>query len=149
MPDLLKIMTRKSPIELERLAINHESFVGNISRNLLTLHGYKFTPVLDLPKTKKVADLREEEINESEGKVSVFPNPAKDFIIVQNSRDNIQGDEKEMFRIINSEGKIIKEFLLFSGESRTLKTTDFRAGLYFYQLFSNEQTFETGKFLIQ
>ena len=53
------------------------------------------------------------------------------------------------FLFLNSEGKVVKEFLLSSGESRTLETADFRAGLYFYQLFSNEQTFETGKFLIQ
>lgn len=47
------------------------------------------------------------------------------------------------------EGKIVKEFLLSTGESKSLDTSDFRTGLYFYQLFSNEQTFETGKFLIQ
>ena len=56
---------------------------------------------------------------------------------------------KQRFRIINSEGKVVKEFLLSAGESRTLETTDFRSGLHFYQLFSNEETFETGKFLIQ
>jgi hypothetical protein len=94
-------------------------------------------------------ELRNGEIAEKSNKISLFPNPAKEFITIQNSSENRQKSSKERFRIINSEGKIIKEFLFSSGESRTIETADFKSGLYFYQLFLSEQTFETGKFLIQ
>lgn len=69
-----------------------------------------------------------------ESEVNVFPNPAKDKVIVKFGAKNLW----KSATILNSQGKIVRSFLLEPGLLQQNLAFDLSAGLYFLRLKSKE-----------
>lgn len=152
MPDLLTIVRGKRPSDLskndlsslEKLAQDDYSFVGNISRNLLTLHGYYFIPTFDLPIAKE----RTEEnnfLNTRNGKLFIYPNPANSHLTFSVPQSN----ENYSVEIMNISGILLKKFNMVSGETKVISTNNLSVGLQFYRVTSSSGNISTGKIFIQ
>ncbi len=80
--------------------------------------------------------------------LNLFPNPAKDYLQVQlNSRQT--GNDRS-YRIVNAEGKVMKEFTA-KGTDATyiLPVLDWAGGAYYLQYLENEQVLQTQQFIKQ
>ncbi len=82
-------------------------------------------------------------------KVNVFPNPAKDKLLIEiNSKiDEIQNCE---FRVFNLQGSLVKTFTLPPSRNNlnyTISVNDLSSGLYIYRITKDQSPFYEGKFI--
>jgi len=157
MPILMSILKGKSPYKvekedftkLERLAAKDESLIGNISKNILRIHGYHFPPVYRLPKlressksiTPPFTDLLEEEL-------SVYPNPNEGvFNFSWNPEDKTL--ENALLQIKDLSGRLVYEQNISPFEQNLIDVKQHQAGVYFYQLNIEGETPKVGKLILQ
>ena len=157
-PSLLQIIKGKKPFELnshalkelEELARDDYGMVGNISRNILTLHGYHFPPIYSLPITKEeVARKRSSDSQENmEDKGRLFPNPAKDKVTVQFPMQ-IEKQISFTCKLFDVSGTLVKTLSGASGESQLFDIQSLTSGLYYYHFSGTNGTIQSGKLIIQ
>jgi hypothetical protein len=85
--------------------------------------------------TTKVLDLKEAKIA-----LSIYPNPTTDEIRVNNNNSGIR-----RARLVNSNGQLIKEFLLQDGEN-VIGVNDLSNGIYFLQ-YENGSSYSMEQFV--
>ena len=82
----------------------------------------------------------------SVNKVYLYPNPAPEDIIIDIENKYIS--QSLTLEIYNAIGEKVKTIRINSNTT-TLHRSNFNAGYYVYKLFDNENTYETGKLIIQ
>lgn len=153
MPDFLQIIKGKQPEELsisdlrmlEKFAEDDYGFVGNISRNLLRLHGYHFTPVINIDESaKERSELLNNDVRSKT--VSVRPNPVRERLTIQLLSET-ETTPNSIFEIFDLNGKSLRRIkptnTIFS-----LSVQQFQKGVYFYQYTSSVGEREQGKFIV-
>lgn len=158
MPDLFRIIKGKKPSELnlralrelEKLARDDSGMIGNVSRNLLTLHGYHFTPVFNLPVTEeeiaKKRSFNPQDSNEYKGQL--FPNPAKEHVTIQFPQ-SIGKEAGFTCNFFSTSGVLVKTLNGLSGESKFCDLKSLTSGLYYYHFSGTDGTIQSGKLIIQ
>ena len=76
--------------------------------------------------------------------VSVYPNPASDFISIEL---NFPFTESLDFELINCFGRKVKEVKL-TKPSTTVSIAETKSGMYFYRVMSRDQVIGKGKVLV-
>ena len=158
MPDLLHIIKGKKLSELnsralkelEKLAQDDYGMVGNISRNILILHGYHFLPVFTLPTTREEI-VRKRFSNwhrNIENKGVLFPNPAKDKVTVQFPKQT-EKQTKFICEVFNVSGTLVITINSISGENQTFDVENLTSGLYYYHFSGTDGILQSGKLIIQ
>ncbi len=151
MPDLLKVITNKTPQKLSAFdlrclkgfAEDENSFVGNISRNLLRTRGYDYPPVINL------TDKADERFGLSKQRIindviTVFPNPVKENLFIELPK----GEKEGIFSIVDLNGTIILTKKV-SQNRFSVEVMNLRSGIYFYRYASAAGSLKTGKIIIQ
>jgi len=81
-----------------------------------------------------------------QNKVCISPNPLSDISIVKyNNLHNLN----YTFKIYNTSGILVKEYIAQYSNTLELDKRDFISGLYIYQLINAEGYIETGKFIVE
>jgi hypothetical protein len=78
------------------------------------------------------------------GEVVVYPNPAKDFILL----DGFRNPEGLFLVLINSAGKQVSEASSVRGKSLRLDVSAYPSGVYYLLLRKNGRTMEAKKILL-
>jgi hypothetical protein len=77
---------------------------------------------------------------------NVFPNPTSNFLIFEVKKEK---DARFLYKITNQLGQIIQSGDSFFNQKKTIELKDFQQGLYFLQLYSEENLFlKTEKFSV-
>ncbi|MBN2486085.1 MAG: T9SS type A sorting domain-containing protein, partial [Bacteroidales bacterium] len=95
--------------------------------------------VLLPPSTSGIGTITEEKFN-----LSVYPNPANDYIEI--SLDNVNATELKV-EIINTSGLSVSNNIPLNSASLTLELDSFLPGIYFVRISGNN-TIETKRFVI-
>ncbi len=154
MPELLDIVDNKSPYQLDRqalirlkqLAENEETLTGNIAKNILTLHGYKFPLIYHLPRPVAEFENTESDI-ETSTELSVYPNPNNGVFNVlwkpgKKSRNSL-------LEIRDLAGRLVHQQQIKPDTQHQLNLRQYQSGIYFYQLNIAGQEPKAGKLIIQ
>ncbi len=82
-------------------------------------------------------------INDNEkNSISVYPNPASDFIIIASDFENLE------FKLLDISGKLIISKDLDS-KSQSIEINKLSKGVYFYQLINSDDQIENGKLIVE
>ncbi|MFU8844975.1 MAG: T9SS type A sorting domain-containing protein, partial [Bacteroidales bacterium] len=146
LPDSLQLMS------LYELSETSPSIAGIYARNiLLSMDLLNFNePIIVPDMTKSAKEIEFERLsNIAKGvkQLEIFPNPAKDYIVVK--WDNGAGSEQVMVNVYSSDGKVIREcrFIGFS-DQQVIKLGDLPSGTYYVSLIVNRKIIASEKFAI-
>ena len=75
----------------------------------------------------------------------VFPNPTKDFIIVQSPKFSKQ---EIYWKLINKLGQEIQKKKILSNVYQTIELKNITSGIYFYEIVENDKIITIGKLIV-
>ena len=118
-------------------------------RNILTGYGYHYPPEYAFSKGANAEENEQEEEESKNQKtvLTVFPNPAKDFVIFSVQQGDNETVSTLLVRDLN--GRLIYSETGIAGDSRIeWKTEGVPSGIYFYQLVSDRGEAQSGKVIL-
>ncbi|MBK7669714.1 MAG: T9SS type A sorting domain-containing protein [Sphingobacteriaceae bacterium] len=80
----------------------------------------------------------------SENEISVYPNPSKDYFIVDLKNNSINNSVIILYDVLGKEVKRQK-----ISESKTNIQHDLQKGIYFYTVSSDSEKIQSGKLVVQ
>ena len=141
------IRDRKST--LYQLADNTRNIAGAYARNILIeTDGYEYTEPIILPEEglksgSFVFDLPDAKTFKPEY-VKLYPNPARDYIIVELMTGNVNGATVQMF---DMQGKPVKNAEIPGQKQHyVLPIKELQTGIYYLKVEMNGKTLENKKF---
>ncbi len=75
-----------------------------------------------------------EQIKEKNNFINIFPNPAKNYVNIEN-----KNDENTNISIINNLGVIVKQMEIPAKSNELINITDLVTGIYYLQCYSKNQ----------
>jgi len=136
---------------LYTLADNSQNFTGSLARNILIeIDGYEYTEPIILPEDglksgNIIFDLPDVKSFTPEH-VKIYPNPAKDYIIVELSTGNTSGAVISLF---DNQGKLIRSVNIPARQQHSvLGLKDLATGMYIVKVVCNGKDFGSKKFSI-
>ncbi len=146
-------LTENQLSELDNLEFNANGLAKVYARNIrleLGASNYKEPYILPDVNKSTQAQLEEEKIMESLEDfhyIKLFPNPAKNYIIVEYQLENKL--ESAMLQISHISGKILKEIPINEFQNQeTIDIRELKSGNYIISLFSNGKVLESSTFNI-
>jgi len=134
---------------LYQLADNTRNIAGAYARNILIkTDGYEYTEPIILPEeglksSSILFDLPDPE-NFTPEYVKIYPNPAKDYIIVELLTGNINGATLTLF---DNQGRPVRTFEMPGKQQHyVLSIKALQTGIYYLKIEQNGKTLESKKF---
>ncbi|MBN1340231.1 MAG: T9SS type A sorting domain-containing protein [Bacteroidales bacterium] len=134
---------------LEQLADNTQNIAGSYARNILIeTNGHEYTEPVLLPETGPksgniVFDLPDPATFTPEY-IKIYPNPAKDYIIIELLTGNVDGATVRVFDI---QGKPVRVTEIPAEQQHyALPVEDLQKGIYYLKVELNGKTLESKKF---
>lgn len=82
--------------------------------------------------------------------ITVYPNPANDFIVVENDNSSLTKDGASYISIYDTQGKeVISKYILKNEKTNTLKTSSLPSGAYTYQISNKNSVLKVGKLIFK
>jgi len=140
--------------DIETVLYANRSLTSSTALALLMRNNpeYQFEEiVLDMSETSsRMAEFSEEITIDNANEYRIYPNPSNDYIMLEY---NPKSDGDILYRISNSNGKIVLENTLEKSESDDnlevlIDLQELSAGVYYFNLINNKQNLRTQKLVI-
>ncbi len=112
----------------------------NLSNNLSSKIYYRLE-VVDFDGSKNYSEIKVISLSKDKSTFSFYPNPAKDFIVVE-------GKNIEQINIIDRFGRVLKQ-IKNNAEQQIINTSLLAKGLYIFQVITSKKEIITSKFLVE
>ncbi len=135
--------------ELEKFADRNIGLIGAISRNILTLHGYRFPTIYNLPRARERSDISSlSKIPAEKDVMRLYPNPSNGmFNLDWHEYEN--DSEEGVLRVTDLSGKTVLNKTVLPASVSVIDLSNNAKGIYFYQFTVNGKTFQSGKLIVK